>query len=54
MRFTVQVLKENGEVENLRSGLTAEVAESISRHPSNGGRAVVVPDFAALPTGAAR
>lgn len=54
MRYTVQVLKENGDVDTVATGRDEAVAESIARHPSNGGRAVVVPDFAALPTGAAR
>lgn len=52
MTYTVQILRDSGKVETLAAGVDIERAESIQRHPScHGARVVIVPDFAALPTG---
>lgn len=49
MTFQVAVIHSGGAIEVLRRGLTAEVADSITRHPSLAGRQVVVaPDFCEL------
>jgi len=51
-KWTVQILKTNGEVETLARGLDAERADAMVLHPSLGGcHAIRVPDSHALPAG---